>query len=193
MGWPFRGAPIRVRRRAVGEGYTGPNANNMSCDRAVVVHALSLGCVLFGTWLLLSGHYDPLLIGLGLASCAAVVYFTHRMDVIDHEGHPVHLTLRGVGYWPWLLVEILKANIDVARRILTPGASISPTMLRVRSTQPTDLGRVIFANSITLTPGTVSVDVGEGEILVHALSRDGADDLAAGEMDRRVTRMAGGS
>ena len=65
-------------------------------------------------------------------------------------------------------------------------------MLRVRSTQPTDLGRVIFANSITLTPGTVSVDVGEGEILVHALSRDGADDLAAGEMDRRVTRMAGG-
>ncbi len=157
-----------------------------------MVHALSLGCVLFGTWLLLSGHYDPLLIGLGLASCAAVVYFTHRMDVIDHEGHPVHLTLRGVGYWPWLLAEILKANIDVARRILTPGASIGPTMLRVRSTQPTDLGRVIFANSITLTPGTVSVDVGEGEILVHALSRDGADDLAAGEMDRRVTRMAGG-
>lgn len=149
--------------------------------------------MLFGTWLLLSGHYDPLLIGLGLGSCAAVVYFTHRMDVIDHEGHPVHLTWRGAVYWPWLTVEILKANIDVARRILTPGASISPTMLRVRSTQRTDLGRVVFANSITLTPGTVSVDVGEGEILVHALSRDGADDLAGGEMDRRVTWMAGGN
>ena len=157
-----------------------------------MVHALSLGCVLFGTWLLLSGHYDPLLIGLGLASCATVVYFTHRMDVIDHEGHPVHLTWRGAVYWPWLMAEIGKANIDVARRILTPGRSISPTLLRVRATQRTDLGRVIFANSITLTPGTVSVDVGEGEILVHALSRDGADELAQGEMDRRVTRMSGG-
>ena len=157
-----------------------------------MVHALSLGCVLFGTWLLLSGHYDPLLVGLGLASCASVVYVTHRMDVIDHEGQPVHLTWRGAAYWPWLLVEIMKANIDVARRILTPGRSISPTMLRVRATQSTDLGLVIFANSITLTPGTVSVDVGESEILVHALSREGADDLARGEMDRRVTRMSGG-
>ena len=86
----------------------------------------------------------------------------------------------------------MKANVDVARRILTPGRSISPTMLRVRATQRTDLGRVVFANSITLTPGTVSVDVGEDEILVHALSRDGAEELAGGEMDRRVTRMSGG-
>ncbi len=161
-------------------------------DRAVVVHAFSLGCVLFGLWLLLSGHYTPLLIGLGLASCALVVGITHRMDVIDHEGHPVHLTWRGTAYLPWLVVEIAKANADVARRILTPGKSISPTMLRVRSTQATDLGRAIFANSITLTPGTVSVDVGNGEILVHALSRDGADELAGGEMDRRVSRLAGG-
>lgn len=158
----------------------------------VVVHTISSGIVLFGTWLLLSGHYDPLLIGLGIASCVVVLYFTHRMDVIDHEGHPIHLTWRALTYWPWLLVEIAKANIDVAKRIVAPGRTISPTMIRVRSTQNTDVGRVVFANSITLTPGTVSVRVSEGEVLVHALSREGAEDLAGGEMDRRATAMSGG-
>ncbi len=157
-----------------------------------MVHAVSLGGVLFATWLVLSGHYDPLLIGLGLASCAIVVVITHRMDVIDHEGHPVHLTWRAVWYTPWLVGEIARANWDVARRIMPGGPPISPTMVRVRATQSSDLGRVIFANSITLTPGTVSVEVEEDSILVHALSREGAEGLAAGAMDRRVTRMSGG-
>lgn len=158
-----------------------------------MVHGLSLGGVLFGTWLLLSGHDEPLLLGLGVASAALVVFITHRMDVIDREGHPVHLSWRATTYWPWLLVEIAKANIDVAGRVLAPRRSISPTLLRIRSTQRTDLGRVIFANSITLTPGTVSVEVREGEILVHALSRDAADGLAEGEMDRRATEMSDGA
>ena len=157
-----------------------------------MVHALSLGGALFATWLVLSGHYDPLLLGLGVASCTVVVFITHRMDVIDHEGHPVHLTWRAGWYMPWLVAEIAKANWDVARRIMPGGPGISPTMLRVRSTQDSDLGRVIFANSITLTPGTVSVEVTENEILVHALSQDAALGLAEGDMDRRVTRMASG-
>ena len=79
----------------------------------------------------------------------------------------------------------------VGRRALGPGLDISPTLLRVSASQKTDLGRVIYANSITLTPGTVSVDVEGGTILVHALSRDGAAALEEGEMDRRVTRMMG--
>ena len=170
-----------------------PQSKNKLVCRGVVAHALSLGSVLFGTWLVLSGHYNPLLIGLGLASCAVVVFITHRMDVIDHEGHPIHLTWRALLYWPWLVVEIVKANFDVARRILPGGPAISPTMLRVRATQANDLGRVIFANSITLTPGTVSVELREGDILVHALSREAADGLAEGEMDRRVTKMSGGA
>ena len=146
--------------------------------------------MLFGTWLLLSGHYNPLLIGLGIVSCVVVLYFTHRMDVIDHEGHPIHLSWRAMTYWPWLLVEIAKANIDVSKRIVAPKRAISPTMIRVRSSQTNDVGRVVFANSITLTPGTVSVRVSEGEILVHALSLEGAEDLASGEMDRRATAMS---
>ena len=154
-------------------------------------HALSLGAVLFIVWLLLSGHYTPFILFLGIASCAVIVTVTLRMEVADQEGHPIHLTWRGLTYWPWLMVEIIKANYDVAKRIVLPSLPVTPTMIRVKASQTSDLGQVIYANSITLTPGTISVDVANGEILVHALSREGAESLLDGEMDRRVTRMAG--
>ena len=156
-----------------------------------MVHSISLGVVLAVVWLLLSGHFEPLILMLGLASCAVVLAITKRMDLVDHEGHPIHLTWRAVGYWLWLGREIIKANIDVARRVLSPRMEINPTMVRLASSQKSDLGLVIYANSITLTPGTVSVDVEPGEILVHALSRDAARELEIGEMDRRVSRVEG--
>ncbi len=156
------------------------------------MRAISLGLFLFITWILLSGHYTPLLIGLGVASSVLVVAIALRMDVVDHEGHPVHLTFRFAGYWTWLLIEIVKANIDVARRIWSPSLPISPTIVRLRASQPTELGQVIYANSITLTPGTVTVRLDDGEVLVHAIAAEMASDLAGGEMDRRVTRLEAG-
>ena len=158
---------------------------------AKTIHSLSLGAVLFVVWLLLSGHYTAFILPLGVASCVLVVVVTVRMEVTDREGHPLHLTWRALTYWPWLIVEIVKANIDVAKLILSPTLRITPTLIRVKASQTSDLGQVIYANSITLTPGTISVDVANNEILVHALSRDGAEALLEGEMDRRVTRMAG--
>ncbi len=157
-------------------------------------YAFSLGFVLFGVWLLWSGHFkDPLLLGLGVVSCALVVAIALRMDTVDHEGHPMHLVGRAVVYWPWLLWAIIKANIDVALRILSPRLPISPTMVEVQTSQKSALGQVIYANSITLTPGTVSVDLTDGMIIVHALSRESAEALMDGEMDRRVTVMEGAS
>tara|TARA_R110000868_G_scaffold28525_8_gene106916 strand:- start:4943 stop:5395 length:453 start_codon:yes stop_codon:yes gene_type:complete len=145
--------------------------------------------VLFGSWLLMSGVFIPFILLLGVFSCAVVVVIAMRMDVIDHEAVPVHLTLKAILYWPWLLWEIVKANIDVTRRVLGL-AEISPTMVRIQATQKSDLGLVIFANSITLTPGTISIDLEEdGHILVHAISREGTVGLEGGEMDRRVTEM----
>lgn len=155
------------------------------------MRTISLGGALLVIWLLLSGHYDALLIGFGVLSCALVAAIAARMDLVDREGHPIFLISRALRYWPWLVWEIVKANWDVARRALGYGLDISPTLLRVSASQKTDLGRVIYANSITLTPGTVSIDVDGGTILVHALSRDGAAALEEGEMDRRVTRMMG--
>jgi multicomponent Na+:H+ antiporter subunit E len=154
-------------------------------------HALSLWAVLFATWLLLSGHFEPQLLVLGALSCAAVVAIVRRMEVLDHEGHPVHLTPHVFPYWFWLGWEIVKANWDVARRVLDPRLPVSPTLVRVKASQKSELGQMIYANSITLTPGTISVDVGGGEILVHSLTREGADALEAGEMDRRCAALEG--
>ena len=140
----------------------------------------------------MSGIFDPLILILGVLSCVLVVVIAMRMDVVDHEAVPVHLTFSALVYWPWLLWEIFKANIDVTKRVLFPSAGISPTMVRIRATQKTDLGLVTFANSITLTPGTISIELeNDGHILIHALSREATVGLEGGEMDRRVTAMEG--
>ncbi|MBE9556486.1 MAG: Na+/H+ antiporter subunit E [Proteobacteria bacterium] len=157
-----------------------------------MARALSLGMVLFATWMLLSGEFSlhhGLVLGLGIASVILVVLIAVRMDVVDHEGHPIHLTRRFVGYWFWLLLEIVKASLDVTKRIWSPSLPISPTMYILKASQPGELGQVIYANSITLTPGTVTVRLDGGDILVHAIARGVGDDLASGEMDRRVTRL----
>jgi len=154
-----------------------------------VLRVLSLGGILALTWLLLSGHYTPLIMSFGLVSVVAVVAIALRMDVVDHEGHPFHLRRRFAGYLIWLTIEIVKANIDVARRVWSRSLVISPALFRLRTSQPGELGQVIYANSITLTPGTVSIDLEDGEILVHAIAREVGDDLADGEMDRRVTLL----
>ncbi len=144
-------------------------------------------------WLLWSGHYTPLLVGLGLCSCVLVAAVAARMGIADREGHPVHLLGRSILYWPWLLWSIAKANIAVARAILHPRLPISPTLIRVKASQKSALGRVAYANSITLTPGTVSLDVSGDLILVHALTRASAEELLGGAMDRRVAAMEGQS
>ena len=154
-----------------------------------MLHALSLGLVLFSLWLLLSGYFLTLLLSLGVVSVAFVVWIAHRMDVIDHEGHPIHLTIRALFYWPWLIVEIIKANIDVARVIVRRRMPINPSVIEVKATQETELGQVIYANSITLTPGTVTIDIDKDIVIVHALTRSAAEDLESGGMDRRVTAL----
>lgn len=153
------------------------------------MRTVSLGVLLLFTWILLSGHYTPLLLGFGVASTLLVLLIAVRMDLIDHEGHPVQLTTRFLGYWLWLAVEIVKANIDVTRRIWSPRMPISPAMFRLRASQRGELGQVIYGNSITLTPGTVTVQIEDGDLLVHALAEEIGEDLAGGEMDRRVTRL----
>jgi multicomponent Na+:H+ antiporter subunit E len=156
-----------------------------------VGHAVSLAVTLFIVWLLLSGFFGAFLITLGVLSCLLIVYIALRMDVVDHEAHPIHLTMRIVGYWVWLLKEIWLSGIDVTKRILLPGSPISPTMVQLKTTQTSELGQVVYANSITLTPGTFTIRVFDDQILVHALSQDGADALAEGDMDRRVTAVEG--
>ena len=158
----------------------------------IKVHPITLGLGLFGLWLLLSGHYDdPLLLTLGVISSIAVVFIAQRMDVIDHESVPLRLRFGFIGYLAWLAKEIALANIAVAKIIISPSLPLSPLLFRVKTSQKTDVGRVTHANSITLTPGTVSVEVEDGDIIVHAIAGNLASDMAKGGMDRRVTAVEG--
>lgn len=156
-----------------------------------MLHHISLFGALAIVWLLLSGHYTSLLLGAGVVCCLLVVYIANRMEVVDHESQPIHMSWRLPFYWVWLGIEVVKSNIDVARRILDPSLPIDPQFFEVDASQKTPLGLVIYANSITLTPGTVSTDVNMGRIQVHALSRDGMEGVQEGTMDRKVTALEG--
>ena len=152
----------------------------------VLIHAISLYAALFGVWLLLSGIFDFFFLTEAAVSCALIVFIVRRMDLVDHEGVPVQVSWRFALYLPWLVWQIIVANFDVIRRVLDPRLPIDPAMRWVAARQRSDLCRAIFANSITLTPGTVSIDVDADRILVHAIDRSGLDDLDAGAMEGRV-------
>ena len=152
---------------------------------------VSLIAALSVFWILMSGFFTPFLLAAGFGSALCVAWLAHRMDVIDHEGHPIHLTWSAVTYWPWLVREILKSALDVARIILDPKLPVSPTVVRFSPRQKTVVGLVTHANSITLTPGTLSIEVGYDQFTVHALTREGAAATAVSEMDRRVERFEG--
>jgi multicomponent Na+:H+ antiporter subunit E len=156
-------------------------------------HVIHLSLFLFAVWLVLSGHYTPLLLGLGVLSSLFVVLLATRVELVDREVVLVLLKPGALLYWLWLGREIIKSNIDVTLRILDPKLRISPNVIRVRATQRSELGRVTYANSITLVPGTVAMSVEADEITVHALTRAVAADLQRGEMDRRITQMEGDS
>ncbi len=149
----------------------------------------SLGCWLFAFWLLLSGHYTVLLLIFGVLSVCLCVFLSSRLKITDYEGHPVHLVLRTFTYYPWLVMEIFKAATDVAKIVLSPSLPISPVLFKVKATQKTHLGIATFGNSITLTPGTITVEAQNDELTIHALTQAGARDLLSGEMDRRVTEF----
>lgn len=158
-----------------------------------MLRAFGLGVILFGFWLLLSGHYTPLLLSFGVGSSVLVVYLSMRMDVVDREGVPLHLGGRLWMYIPWLLKEILVANVVVAKIILSPNMKISPRMVVFHGTQRTDLGRVLYANSITLTPGTITTGVEGQEFQIHALTAADLETNEEDEMDRRCSWVERGS
>ena len=152
-------------------------------------HKISLSILLVLFWLLNSGHYTYLIMSLGAASIAIVVLIAHRMDVVDHESQSMGLSLAFTSYGLWLSKEIVVANLAVVKHIWLGNKTISPTMTTVTASQKTDVGKVIYANSITLTPGTVSLGLVGDEITVHALIRENIEALESGDMDQRVSQL----
>ena len=159
-----------------------------------VKYAVSLAALLFINWLLWSGHFGNIfLIGLGVASCLASLGLAWRMRIVDEEGAPVQLGLRPqLLYAPWLMVEIVKSNFHVAKIILSSKMPLRRNLIRIPANQESELGKVIYANSITLTPGTVSVRLQGNEILVHGLSLSDADNELNSEMGDRICKLERG-
>lgn len=156
------------------------------------MHILVLFVTLAVLWLLWSGLYLPLMLALGLASVLLVVWLTRRLETIDHESVPTHLGPKVIAYWGWLIKEIVVSSVTVTKIILSREMPISPTMVQTHSKSPGVVGRVLFGNSITLTPGTLTTDMDdEGLITVHALTKDGANDVASGDMNDRVAALPG--
>lgn len=154
------------------------------------VRTIGTALLLMALWLLMSGLYEPMIIGFGVASVLVVLIVAKRMDAVDGEHLDIRLKpVKTAQYIAWLLVEIAKANWVITKIVLSPGMPIRQHLFSVRSTQRSDLGQVIFANSITLTPGTVSVEVEPGHFLVHALAYSAHDHIALADMDRRVTAI----
>ncbi len=153
--------------------------------------SLKLFAFLAILWLFWSGFFTATLLFYGALSCAAVVAMCHRVGIVNRESLPFELIPRGILYVPWLLWEIVKSNLDVAKIILNPKLPIQPELLRCPAPQQGEVAQVLYANSITLTPGTITLDLRDGELLVHSLAPQFAEGVEEGEMARRVSWVEG--
>jgi len=144
---------------------------------------------LAAAWLLWSGLYKPLLLLLGTASCLLTFWLVRRMGYFDDEMFALRLSWRLLRYWWWLGGEIIRSSLEVARIVLDPKLPISPRVIDLEAKSPHPFDQVILGNSITLTPGTLTIDLHEGVLKVHTLTEAGARELMSGEMNRRVSGM----
>ena len=151
--------------------------------------SFTLFFILFSLWLLMSGHYNVLIVSLGIISCAFCVYVAKRGKLIDDEGLPIFFMPRLLNYLIWLFKEILKSNLSTAKVIIN--GKVEPETFTVKTSQVTDVAKVTYANSITLTPGTVTTKIQKGVFEVHALNSDFGNDVRTNEMDKKVTWLEG--
>ena len=156
---------------------------------AKIMRAMLLLALLMAAWVLWSGQVKPLLLGLGAFSCLLTAYVTQRMGYFENELFALRFGVRLFGYWAWLAREIWHSSIEVARVVLNPRLPISPQIVEIKATASHPVDQAILGNSITLTPGTLALDVHRRKIQVHCLTQAGADHLKTGEMDRRVAAL----
>jgi multicomponent Na+:H+ antiporter subunit E len=150
---------------------------------------LAFAGILFLYWVLLSGHITILLLTLGLASVILVIWLVYRMDRNDNAPFRMLFKIEFFSYLGWLTWQVIITNIDVARRIWDPSLPINPASRKIKVNIKDPLIKTVYANSITLTPGTVTTEVGEDYFIVHALNAESLDELEDGEMETRLVRL----
>lgn len=165
--------------------------NGAARDARPVRKMLILAVILAIVWLLWSGFFKPLLIGLGVFSCLLTVYLVSRMQSFREDAFRFPYGLGLLVYWAWLFKEIVLSSLAVAKIVLARDIDVSPEVVGLNAANLDTFSQVMLGNSITLTPGTLTLDVHRDRILVHALTSEGAANLEAGEMQRRVAALSG--
>ena len=150
---------------------------------------LTISTILCLFWVLLSGHFTPLLLGMGAASVLLVVWLVRRMDRVDGEASWVVLSFGLFRYTLWLLWSVIKASIDVVRCVWNPALPICPSWTRLDTGIETPLKKTLYANSITLTPGTLTTNAHEDHLVVHSLNEHCLAELHRGVMESRIRRL----
>jgi len=154
------------------------------------LRSILLFVTLMGFWLLLSGQFESsFLIGSGVVSSALAVFCCHRLGLIGASYQPIASLPGFLLYLPWLLSQIVIASLDVTRRSWSPRPAIQPRLVKVPHKIDHPLAQTLLANSITLTPGTVTVDVAEDHLLVHALTEAAQKGVLEGSMTQRVSKL----
>ena len=155
-----------------------------------ILKKLGAFVLLFVLWVLLSGIFDPLLFFFGSISAVMVIIITHRMDKTDNYPLTVKFNIvEVISYFFWLISEIVKANLQVVKIIITNRKFNNQKVFKVKSTQFTDVAQVLFANSITLTPGTITIETEKDHLLVHALDYSKEQLQSLKIMDKKVTKL----
>ncbi len=146
--------------------------------------------ILIVFWAMLSGKFDVFHLSLGVICSVLIAYLTHDLLFANARvGDMRVIVQRFIVYIPWLLYQIILSNFHVAYLALSPKMPIDPKIMRFDTKLESDISWVTLANSITLTPGTITMDIREGEFFIHALSKKVADDLDTGEMEDRVAHV----
>jgi len=154
-----------------------------------VASVVVMAVLLVAAWLLWSGLFKPLLLALGAFSCVLVLIVAQRMHLFDTDILELRFLSRLIRFWGWLGKEIVTSSVEVTRAVLGPKLPISPSVAEfdTRCEHPVD--RALLGNSITLTPGTLTLSIVGQRFTVHALTEKAAREIVAGEMDRRVGEL----
>ena len=142
-------------------------------------------------WVLLSGYFQPLLLGFGVFSVVIVLIVLKRMDAVDNEPRVVSSGVQILRYLAWLFGQVALSSLEVTKFIWGSSSKLSPTLATISAKRVRPDNRVLYANSITLTPGTLCVDLVKDEVTVHALNRTSIEDLKQGEMENKIIRIWG--
>ena len=144
-------------------------------------HLFRLGVILVVVWLLLSGIYEPLMLSFGAVSILISLWLTKRMLRIDQEQFTFFVTISLVKFLAQLFYKVIVSNYDVTLRVLGI-RPVESTFITIEVPFDNDVARVLYANAITLTPGSASIALSDHTLLVHTISEQGAQDLAQGDI-----------